>query len=152
MVERFQQYSRLEAKKHLKSYTQNDKFWKHMSNALLHYDYTLRPDTVKLIMCDDYFEGTFLPDDSQILLCANTLMRQQDFKNAMARQLILLYDHTRGQFKYQTNSESARENATGIYDLNKCKHLACSEVRAAMFTDRCKVGRSVTDAVQKDRS
>ena len=35
-----------------------------------------------------------------------------------------MYDHNRSQ---------------GKVDLNKCKHLACSEVRAALFTDKCKV-------------
>ena len=34
MVERFQQFSKLEAQKHLKQYA-DDKFWKVMSNSLL---------------------------------------------------------------------------------------------------------------------
>jgi hypothetical protein len=56
-------------------------------------------------------------------------MRKSDFENAIARQLIFMYDHNRGQQKDKGVS----------YDLNKCKHLACSEVRAALFTDHCKV-------------
>ena len=38
-----------------------------------------------------------------------------------------MYDHNRSM---------------GKVDLNKCKHLACSEVRAALFTDKCKVSNS----------
>ena len=30
--------------------------------------------------------------------------------------------------------------------MNNCKHLACSEVRAALFTDRCKLSRSKVEA------
>ena len=44
-------------------------------------------------------------------------MRKQDFENAMKRMLIKLYDHQRS------------EN----YNFDNCKHLACTEVRAAMF-------------------
>jgi len=67
-----------------------------MSNALLHYNFMIKPESVKLIMCDDFYEGAFIPEDRQILLCANTLMKEEDFKNAIARQLIFMYDHTRG--------------------------------------------------------
>jgi hypothetical protein len=90
-------------------------------------------------MCDDFYEGVFLPEKNKIMLCANTLMRQKDFDNAMARQLILMYDHTRGQ---------QRDNGVS-YDLNKCKHLACSEVRASLFTDHCKVTQSPIEIFQK---
>ena len=41
-----------------------------------------------------------------------------------------MYDHKRSK---------------GKHDLNKCKHLACSEVRAAVFTDRCKITNSAVD-------
>ena len=41
-----------------------------------------------------------------------------------------MYDHNRSK---------------GAHDLNKCKHLACSEVRASLFTDKCKVNQSVLD-------
>ena len=95
-IERFQQYSRIQATQHLQNYQQKNKFWSHMSNALLHYNHILKEDSVKLIMCDDFYEGAFIPEEKQIYLCANTLMKQEDFKNAMARQLIFLYDHTRG--------------------------------------------------------
>ena len=36
----------------------------------------------------------------------------------------MLYDNVRGE---------------GHHDLNNCKHLACSEVRASLFNDQCKV-------------
>ena len=127
MIERFQSFSKLEAQKHLNKYTENHKFWKTMGNALLQYNVVLKKDNVKLIMCDDFYEGVFIPDKNKIMLCANTLMRKSDFDNAMARQLVFMYDHNRGQGKEVS------------YDLNKCKHLACSEVRAALFTDHCKV-------------
>ena len=41
-----------------------------------------------------------------------------------------MYDHNRSK---------------GTHDLNKCKHLACSEVRASLFTDKCKVYQSMLD-------
>ncbi len=85
-------------------------------------------------MCDDFYDGVFIPESNKIMLCANTLMRKNDFDNAMARQLIFFYDHNRG--KVAQNQMNA---STGGYDLNKCKHLACSEVRAALFSDKCKV-------------
>ena len=109
--------------------------WKTMGNALLQYDVILKRDNVKLIMCDDFYEGVFIPEKQQIMLCANTLMRKQDFDNAMARQLIFMYDYNRGKGK----------QGGGGYDLDKCKHLACSEVRASLFTDKCKVVQSLFD-------
>ena len=70
-------------------------------------------------------EGVYIPENNnKIFLCSNTLMHKKDFDNAMARQLIFLYDHTRGK---------------GLHDLNNCKHLACSEVRAALFSNKCKI-------------
>ena len=56
-----------------------------MSNSMLQYDVILRKNNVKLIMCDNFYEGAFVPDDNKILLCANTLMRRRDFDNAIAR-------------------------------------------------------------------
>ena len=41
-----------------------------------------------------------------------------------------MYDHNRSK---------------GTTDLNNCKHLACSEVRASLFTDKCKVSLSFMD-------
>ena len=81
-------------------------------------------------MCDDFYEGAYIPKNNSIVLCANTLMRRRDFDNALARQLIFMYDHNR---------------SNGKHDLNKCKHLACSEVRAAVFTDKCKITNSAFD-------
>ena len=55
------------------------------------------------------------------MLCANTLVRKQDFDNAMKRMLIKMYDQARS------------EN----YKCDNCKHLACTEVRAALFHTQC---------------
>ena len=74
-----------------------NKFWKTMANALLQYELVLKRDNIKLIMCDDFYQGVFIPEQNKIMLCANTLMRKNDFENAMSRQLIFLYDHTRGK-------------------------------------------------------
>ena len=56
-----------------------------MNNALLAYDYVLKKDKVKLIMCDDFYQGVFSPEQDKIYLCANTLMREEDFHYALAR-------------------------------------------------------------------
>ena len=57
----------------------------------------------------------------QIVLCANALYKKDDFDNAVRRGLIKLYDYQRS------------EN----YDFDNCKHLACTEVRAASFDTKC---------------
>ena len=48
-----------------------------------------------------------------------------------------------GEYTYgslmEKSSQIALHLLQGKVDLNKCKHLACSEVRAALFTDKCKV-------------
>ena len=85
MIERFQSYSKIESQRHLKHYINDNKMWKVMSNALLQYDVILKRDNVKLIMCDDFYQGVFIPDSNKIMLCANTLMRKSDFDNAMVR-------------------------------------------------------------------
>lgn len=46
---------------------------------------------------------------------------EEDFKNAAKRHLIKMYDFHRS------------EN----YDCENCKHVACSEVRAAQFNSKC---------------
>ena len=79
----------------------------------------------------------YLPEKNKIMLCANTMMRRKDFDNALSRQLIFMYDHNRSL------------GSGGNYDLNKCKHLACSEVRAALFTDECKVHHSGLEMMRK---
>ena len=85
-------------------------------------------------MCDDFYEGAYLPkNNNKILMCSNTLMNQSDFDNALQRQLILMYDNVRGG---------------GRHDLNNCKHLACSEVRAALFNDQCKVKQSTVEMLR----
>ena len=45
----------------------------------------LKRDNVKLIMCDDFYQGVFIPENNKVMLCANTLMRRDDFENALAR-------------------------------------------------------------------
>ena len=82
----------------------------------------------------------YLPEKNKIMLCANTMMRSRDFDNASSRQLIFMYDHNRSL------------GSGGNYDLNKCKHLACSEVRAALFTDECKVRQSGIEVARRGNS
>jgi tetraacyldisaccharide-1-P 4'-kinase len=49
------------------------------------HDFILKRENVKLIMCDDFYQGAFLPIDNKIMLCANTLMLKKDFDNALRR-------------------------------------------------------------------
>ncbi len=49
------------------------------------------------------------------------LVNKDDFDNAAKRQLIRLYD------EYRSSN----------YDSDNCKHLACTEVRAANFNSKC---------------
>ena len=95
-----------------------------MTNSLLQYDVLLKQENVKLIMCNQFYEGVYIPENNKVMICANTTMEKKDFNNALTRQLIFMYDHNR---------------SNGMHDLNKCKHLACSEVRATLFTDKCKI-------------
>ena len=90
-----------------------------MSNSLISYDYVLKPTDVRMVLCDHFMEGAF--KENEILLCANTLMRKSDFDNAMKRMLIKLYDQKR----------------SSAYKSDNCKHLACTEVRAALFSSKC---------------
>ena len=92
-----------------------------MSNALLSYDKLLKQQTVELIFCDHFLDGAYVAADNKIMLCANTLVRRNDFDNAMKRMLIKMYDQARS------------EN----YKCDNCKHLACTEVRAALFNSQC---------------
>lgn len=103
MIERFQQYSKHEAQRHLNNYMK-DKFWSTMSNSLLQYDVILKKDNIKLIMCDNFYEGVYNPDQNKIFLCANIMMKKEDFDNALARQLIFMYDTQRSKGK-TTESE-----------------------------------------------
>ena len=66
-------------------------------------------------------QGAFVPESDQIILCSNVLVERQDFDDAMKRHLIRLYD-----FKRSEN-----------YSFDNCKHLACTEVRAALFHSQC---------------
>ena len=96
MVERFQVYSKKEAEKHLKKFTHGNDFWEKTSSALLTHDYLLKQDKVELIMCKDFYEGVFIPKNDKIYLCGNFLMHQNEFNNALTRQLVILFDHHRG--------------------------------------------------------
>ena len=62
-------------------------------------------------------EGVYLPKDNKIIMCSNALIRETDFDNAMKRMLIKMYDNKRSD----------------NYNNDNCKHLACTEVRAALF-------------------
>ena len=92
-----------------------------MSNALLTYDFILKKKNIQFKVCDQFFEGVYLPEKDQIILCSNALYRKEDFQNAMNRQMIMMYDMKRSK----------------TYDLQNCKHIACSEVRAANFHSKC---------------
>ena len=85
-------------------------------------------------MCDDFFEGAFLPTDNKIMLCANTLMLKSDFDNALRRQLIFMHDNIRGK---------------GDYSMENCKHLACSEIRASLYSDKCKINNNALQMFNK---
>ena len=66
------------------------------------------------------------------------LVEKDDFDNAMKRHLIRLYDYKRS------------EN----YDFDNCKHLACTEVRAALFHSHCHAAteRSRLASYQSDQN
>ena len=36
-------------------------------------------------MCNDFYEGAFIPENNKIVICANTTMRKNDFDNAISR-------------------------------------------------------------------
>lgn len=57
-------------------------------------------------------------------MCANTLLRREDFDNALKRMLIKMYDYNR---------------AGNSYNPDNCKHLACTEVRATLFSSKCNI-------------
>ena len=82
-------------------------------------------ENIRLELCDQFREGAYLHNRQQIILCANNLTQKEDFENAAKRQLIRMYDHVRS------------EN----YNFNNCKHLACTEVRAALFNSECNLTR-----------
>ena len=66
-------------------------------------------------------QGAYIPEADQIVLCSNVLVEKTDFDDAMKRHLIRMYD-----FKRSEN-----------YSFDNCKHLACTEVRAALFHSQC---------------
>lgn len=92
-----------------------------MSTALLAHDFKLTTKHIHIGIWDEFCDGVYIPKEKQVILCANTLIEQKDFENALHRQLIKLYDDVRS-----TN-----------YNFSNCKHLACSEVRAALFSHKC---------------
>jgi hypothetical protein len=98
------------------------KFWKNVQNSLITYDAVLKETNIEFVLCDHFLEGVFQPKDQKIILCANTLVRKDDFENALKRMLIKMYDYNR---------------AVNTYNPDNCKHLACTEVRAALFSSRC---------------
>lgn len=86
-----------------------------MSNSLVVYDHVLGQKNIHLTLCDSFYEGAYIPNENKIVLCVNALTRKEDFNNAINRLLIKMYDHKR----------------TENYNFDNCKHLACTEVRAA---------------------
>ena len=76
---------------------------------------------VRLEVCDRFIEGTYVPDTNKIILCSNIIFKREDFDNALKRQLIFMYDYQRA------------EN----YNFDNCKHVACTEIRAARFHADC---------------
>lgn len=88
---------------------------------MIAYDKVLKQQNFELVLCDHFLEGAFIPKDEKILLCTNTLSRKVDFDNAIKRQLIKYYDFSRSD----------------NYNCDNCKHVACSEVRAALFHTQC---------------
>ena len=124
LLSAFDQYSRwakYEANQHMRDF-QKDKFFLTITNSLLAYDFTFKPALqVRFETCDRFLQGAFLPEKDEIIMCANVLTEKRDFQNAMKRQMIRLYDYKRS------------EN----YNFDNCKHLACTEVRAALFHSEC---------------
>lgn len=92
-----------------------------MSNALVAYDTILKQGNVELVLCDHFMDGAYLHEDNRILLCSNALTKKDDFDNALKRMLIKMYDQSR----------------SSNYKCDNCKHLACTEVRAALFSSKC---------------
>ena len=62
------------------------------------------------------------------MLCSNTLIKKEDFNNAMRRHMIRMFDYKRSD----------------NYDCDNCKHLACTEVRAALFHSQCNPNEKAT--------
>eukprot|EP00347_Sterkiella_histriomuscorum_P017831 403347812 len=126
MIERFNRFSKYESHQHLRKFVDENKFWKTMQNSMLVYDMALKQQHIDIVLCDHFLEGVFLPKpDQKIILCANALYRKKDFDNALKRMLIKMYDFNRaGESKYNPDN---------------CKHLACSEVRAALFNSNCNI-------------
>lgn len=121
MIERYNKYSKFEVGNHLRRFITSDKFWTTMSNSLIAYDKVLKQQSVELVLCDHFLEGAYIPAENKIMLCTNALLRRKDFDNALKRMLIKMYDQSRS------------EN----YKCDNCKHLACTEVRAALFHSQC---------------
>lgn len=92
-----------------------------MSNSLIAYDRVLKQSNVEIVLCDHFMQGAYVAKDNKILLCANALVKRPDFENAMKRMLIKMYDQARSE----------------AYKCDNCKHLACTEVRAALFSSTC---------------
>ncbi|CAI2378881.1 unnamed protein product [Moneuplotes crassus] len=120
MVNRYNNYSKYQVKKYIKEFKIKD-FWRVMQSALLVHDRVLKAEDIIVGICDEFSQGLYVPDEQKIILCSNTLVRKLDFEDGIHRQLVKYYDHARS------------EN----YNLNNCRHLACSEVRAAGFSNKC---------------
>ena len=136
MIERYNRYAKFEAQNHLRRFIASDKFWTTMSNSLIAYDKVLKQSNVELVLCDHYLEGAYVPAENKIMLCSNTLLRRKDFDNALKRMLIKFYDQSR----------------TDSYKCDNCKHLACTEVRAALFHSQCNPKERTRMQIMKNSS
>lgn len=120
IVNRYNNYSKYIVNQYLKDFTKRD-FWKTMQSAMLAHDELLTPSNVIIGICDEYSDGVYLPSEKKMILCSNVLVRKPDFEDGVHRQLIKFYDHVR----------------TENYSPSNCRHHACSEVRAAGFSNKC---------------
>jgi len=138
VLEQYTRWAKYEVARHFDAF-KKDKFFSTMTNSLLAYEFVFKPALhVRFETCDRFMQGAFVPEADQIILCSNVLTEQQDFNNAIKRMLVRMYDIKRSV----------------DYNFDNCKHLACTEVRAALFHSECNINErsklSVT-RVSKDR-
>ena len=92
MYNRFNTYSKLLSQEHLKTFKKDNFFYK-ISTALIVFNSSFKDEMVTFATCDKYFEGVYLPKEEKIVLCSNALYHYSEFKDAIQRQLIKMYDH-----------------------------------------------------------
>ena len=67
---------------YLKEFTDSI-FWTKMQTSLLWYDFHLKKDMISFAVCDQFYDGVYLPDTNKIILCSNALFDKNDFDNAL---------------------------------------------------------------------